>query len=1074
VAPGPAGSDRLRPGSPFEGRIAGGETRRLLLDVPAGSYVHIAVEQIQADVAVRLLDPAGREIAASDGPGGCKEPEVLAWIARDGGDYRLEISPHAADAAAGDYAVRVAELRPARDGDAERAAAERALAEGKQWKAAGGAEDRARALALYEKALGLWHQIGEPRREVETLNQIGPVHRIRGENKAARDSAQQALDLAIAIHDRSGEAEALNNLAVVWSFLGEQGKQEELLERAVPIWEEIGDRHGLATTLFNLGIAQGGQGEIDKALANLERAFAIERDLGDRVEQARILNALALTRADRDGPLVALDLLSQALTLSRAAEDRTVEASALALIGGIHLQLGEPQQALELYESALAINQEQGRLEAQASTLSNLGTTSLYLGDADAALQYYTRALQIHQQTGNPSGEANDLRDIGWVYDRRGQPETALAQYTKAREIRHRPGADPDSSDKAVEAGILQGIGRAHLALRRLAEAREDFQGALAFYREVHSRLGEISALLDLGRTDQALADLPRAEESFRQALDLSQQGRTLMAEAVAQSAMARLDRDRGDLPAAAAAIRESIRIVESIRPKVASQRLRVSFFASRREYYDFQIDLLMRMYEREHDPELRKQALAVSERARARALLDLLAEGRIDLQKGISSELKRSETEIGERISWLQSRLLETLAQPNRQPSGWMESELEEMEKRQVDLQGEIRRDYPQYAAVRDPEPLQLDRIQTLLDGDTALLEYSVGQERSYLFVVTRDGVSGYPLPAEPELEAQVETMRKLLRSPDRLLYGRYVETATRLYRTLVPAEAEQALRRRSHLVISPDGPLLFLNFEALLTGPPPLQRSWKSLPYLLLEKSISYVPSASVLAQLGQAPPETGDTSFLGFAYPVQEEMAAETGSSPTRSAPAPLPEARHEVQAIADLFPGSSSLFLGEQATEENVKHNPLLARARNLHFAVHGFVDEEHPEQSGLILAPGPGEDGRLRVSEIFNLELHADLVVLSACDTGLGRNVAGEGVIGVSRALLYAGAASVVVSLWPVADNSTSDLMVRFYRHLPRMEDKAAALRQSKLEMIREGSFDHPYFWSPFILIGRTR
>lgn len=290
------------------------------------------------------------------------------------------------------------------------------------------------------------------------------------------------------------------------------------------------------------------------------------------------------------------------------------------------------------------------------------------------------------------------------------------------------------------------------------------------------------------------------------------------------------------------------------------------------------------------------------------------------------------------------------------------------------------------------------------------------------------------------------------------------------------------------------PDGPLLLLSFEALLTSPPdPARGGYDSLPYLILDRSVTYVPSASVLAELGAPrpagarPPES--KLFLGFGdpdYGGPADTASPSSPSPegtlTRSLqkaglphPQPLPESRNEVTRIASLFPaGRAQLFLGSEASEEDVKSNPSLKDAWRIHFAVHGFTDETRPELSGLVLAldGDHAEDGLLQVYEIFNLQLDADLVVLSACDTGLGLNVNGEGLLGVTRALLYAGASSVVVSLWQVADISTSELMIRFYENLGGKDDKAEALRQSKLAMIRGGRFGHPYYWAPFILIGQ--
>jgi CHAT domain-containing protein len=301
------------------------------------------------------------------------------------------------------------------------------------------------------------------------------------------------------------------------------------------------------------------------------------------------------------------------------------------------------------------------------------------------------------------------------------------------------------------------------------------------------------------------------------------------------------------------------------------------------------------------------------------------------------------------------------------------------------------------------------------------------------------------------------------------RLRAGLHAADAYELYRLLLlPAAAE--LRDKPRLILAPDGPLNSLSFEALLTNPVEgSAAARRDLPFLLRDRSVSYIPSASVLAQLlAQRRPgalAAGESKlFVGFGDP-------EPGPSRTLAA------ARDEVRRIASSFPAEQTLtFLGPEASEENVKNSAAVKSARYLHFATHGLLDESTPELSGLRLAHAAdtADDGLLQVRDVFNLELHADLVVLSACQTGMGKEVSGEGVIGMTRAFLYAGAASVLVSLWRVDDESTADLMVSFYRHLERTGDKSEALRLGKLDLIDRSPYYQPYYWAPFILVGEAQ
>jgi CHAT domain-containing protein/Tfp pilus assembly protein PilF len=1060
--PAPAGPVRLEKNVPRVEEIAAGDTREYPLSMAAGDYARVVVDQSKADVVLRLIDPAGQPVAEADGPGGRKAPDQLSWIAAAAGDYRLEV----AGKEVGRTRVTLEDLRPSKPGDAERVEAERGWWEAKHWSLQDEAWKR-KALARFEEALAHWQKSGDRPGEVLTLNEIGLIHRILGDTDEAISIFERALALALQAGDRRGEAQARNDLGVARHQQGRYAEALDDLQSALRIWEELGDSGELANTLYGLGVVQSADGEAEEALASLARALEIRQAADDPSSQASILTAIASIHGERGEGDTALELYRRALDLSRSAGDRNDEAYVLQNMASIYLRRGEPQQALELFTSALQIHRDLGNRAMEAWVLSFLGATSLYLGDSDEALKNYTQALQIHTET-RSDWQAYTLRDIGWVYDRQGHPEKALEYYTRAYELSH-------DKDRRAEAMALHGTGQAKIALGMPQEAVQSLEQALALFREIGNVYGEASVLLELGRAWQALSDEEQACRIFHEALDLCRKRKILNTEAVAQSAIARLERDRGRLAEAASAIEESLRIIESVRPTVASQRQRVTFFASRREYYDFYVDLQMRMHAQAPGDGHLAVALAASERARARGLLDLLAEGRIDLQRGISPELKTRENEVGNRISLLQGQLLDDLAQGGKR-AATIEAELDAAEDEREQIEWQIRREHPHYAAVSNPATLEPRRIQELLDDRTALLEYSVGSESSYLFVVTRDRLEGYRLPAAGELADRVEVFRETLERGGRRQFSRYADTAYELYRILLGPAAE-ILRDKPRLIISPDGPLLLLSFEALLTKPAPSLRTYADLPYLLAEKSVTYVPSASVFAELGggavsdavpdAVPAAAGTGLFLGFADPDY----AETGPSSLQS----LPSSRAEVQEIARLFPPDHvRLYLGADASEANVKENPALEEARWIHFAVHGFFNEERPELSGLVLAQsGERKDaGLLQAYEIFNLNLKADLVVLSACDTALGKNVSGEGILGVSRAFLYAGASSVVVSLWQVSDASTSDLMIRFYRHLSQSGDKAEALRLSKLEMIRQGRYDHPYRWAPFILIGR--
>jgi CHAT domain-containing protein/Tfp pilus assembly protein PilF len=1073
----------LAVGSRVEGEIGGTDVQEYRLDLPAAAYARVTVEQ-RSDVALELRDPDGSVVARSDGPGGHHPPEQLSWITVAAGSYRLLVSAHDPQASRGSYALNVDELRPAVAGDEQLVAMERDAAEAYQRGFNPKAEDKRQAVAVLQRVLAAWWAAGDRRREAQTLNDIGNLQINQGDNTEAIGSLQAALDLARSLDLRREQARACGQLGRVLRRTGEDKVRIlGLYHESLRLWRDLGDLTGEADALFNVGVLYADDGDPETALSFYEQALKVQDAAGLLAPEAFTLAAIGLIARDKGDASRALDCFTRGLELARRSGDRSAETYLLYSTASFHLRRGELQRAIELFTQALNLYREQGDLSQEARSLMSLGSTNVYLGDYDRASECYRQALNLHREAHDSSGEQLALVYLGLVLQLRGDTDEALESYTKALALARESG-------QVQLARVLYYLGRADVSLGRPAEAVPLLEEALKLNERMKSTLGTALTLIELGNAAHALGDDQRSSDHLRKALELGHSLQNFVVENTALSAIAHLERDRGNLPAARGAIEEALRLVDSMRSKVASQRLRVSFFASHQAYYGTYLDILMRQHEVAPETNDLATAFAASERARARGLLDLLAEGRIDVRRGIDPDLKQREDEIDSRISALQSQMLDDLSARawDASKAESLRAALQRAAEDREELDWEIRRRNPRYAAVRDPKPLQLADVQRLLDRRTALLEYAAGETRSFLFVVTAEGLTSYVLPPVAQLTDEVRRLGTALQKPGRRNFGLYAGLARKLYQEIISPAAE-ALAAKDHLIIAPDGPLYSLSFEALLTRDPAQDQRFADLPFLIWEKSVSYVPSAGVLAELEQPwvrpPAAVPPLRFVGFADPEVAVTAKMVPSTALRSGSlaAELPglgrlaQSRREVTDIASLYkPDESRLYLGSEATEENVKNTERLRNARRIHFATHGLLDATKPELSGLLLSRGPGsrEDGLLQVYEIFNLQLDADLVVLSACETGAGVMVSGEGLVGVTRALLYAGARSVVVSLWQIDDASTPGLMLSFYRHLDQDADKAEALRLAKLEMIRQGTFAHPFYWAPFILIGKPQ
>lgn len=707
------------------------------------------------------------------------------------------------------------------------------------------------------------------------------------------------------------------------------------LQAALPLWRAAGDRHGEARTLFDLGQAWLAVGEKPPALALLDQALQHWRALNDRAWEAATLNLLGNAYLSLGESQRALDVYRAALTLQRALKQKRGEAQALSNLGLLYRSLGELTEAAAYYQQALALNRALGERRLKAVALHNLGELYLALGEHGRALKACQLALPLHKAVGDQVGAGHTLEHLGTLYARLGQPRLALTYY----------------------------------------------QAALALLRELDARQLQADTLNSLGAVYLTLGQPQQAQACYNQALQLARAVAAPGVESGALAGLAQVARARGQLPQARAQIEAALSIINMQRTKVANRELRASYFAMRRNHYEFYLDLLLRLHEREPDAGHAAAALEASEQARARSLLDLLT----------------------------------------TQPA----------------------------AAGLEVTPLKQAALLALCEPETALLEYVLGRDGSFLFVITRAGLHTYRLPPKTVIEPLVQDLRAALDWPSRHAFGRYVSAAQQLYALLL-APASTVLQAYPRWLIAPDGALYHLPFEALLAeGKLPARADYRALDYLLKQRTISYVPSASVLASLRQraapAPEASSAKTFLAVA-------------DPSNALPR-LAQASREAAEIARLYqPAETLLLTRELASEEQVKQHPEIRRARFLHFATHGRMSEAQPQTSGLLLAPAPAaqEDGLLQIAEVLELKLQAELVVLSACETGLGKTLSGEGVLGLTRAFLSAGARSVAVSLWQVADASTAELMVDFYRQVKSQPDKAEALRQAKLNLLAGG------------------
>ena len=1094
--------------APMTRELSSGQAHSYQLTLAAGQYLQVSVDQRGCDVAVALLGPDGALQAEADFDSDLRGQEILSWVTKLACDCKLEI--RSKSRTAGRYVLKTEALREATPQDDDRVAAYRLQMGARKLQSQGTAEAMRQAAGQYEAALAAWKILGDQAGQAATLLASGKVYFDLADAKRSFDAWDQSLAFWRALGRRTEEARALSNLALLSYAKGEKEKALEQYDQALALHRAEGDRYWEAETVNRIGWVYNAMDEWQRAIAQHNLALPLRREVGDRLGEAVTLNDLGRASDALGEKQRAVEFYEQALRLSTPDEAPEGAANILIRLGVVHDSTGESQKALDAYGQALGLLEKVGNRRALASALNNVGLAHANLGDYGRALEYYERALGLCRELGLRGGEATTLHNIGLVNRAAGEVRKAIDDQNQALAI-HK-----SLNSRSGQALDLQALGAAHGELGESRLALELFDQAIVLRRALGDRRGEAITLTSLGVAQAALGEAQKAHDLLSQSLPLHRAVANREGEAEALLNLARAEYALGDTNGARTLLDQSLRLTESIRVKVSGQELRSSYFAAVQRRYELGIDLLMRMHQDGRADGQGLAALELGERARARSLLELLAETRADIRQGVDPSLLARERALQQRLNAkaeAQTKLLN-----GRHPEAQAATIAEEIVALTQQLQEvitQIRVGSPRYAALAAPQPLGVAEIQRLLDDDTLLLEYALGDKQSYLWAVTPTTVSSYQLPPRAEIEAAAREVYDLLsRRPKR---GeppdpQFIVQAEALSRMLLGPAGPQLGKKR--LVFVAPGVLSYLPFAALPAPPGARPAGGNYLP-LIATREVVNLPSASVLSVIrreaaGRKPPdrtiavladpvfEAGDrrvalAKHKGASGETPPAIAAETAAltraidtvnpSTTRTGPRTgltrLAFSRQEADAIlAFASPGR-----GLKATDFDASRATAMSRQlsqyRMLHFATHGLLNSENPELSGLVFSlvdeSGKAQDGFLRLHEIFNLELNADLVVLSACQTGLGREIKGEGVIGLTRGFMYAGAPRVVASLWNVDDLATAELMKLFYRGM--LDDglrAAAALRRAQYELSRQRRWTSPYFWAGFVLQGEWK
>ncbi len=922
-----------------------------------------------------------------------------------------------------------------------------------------------KALEYFEEALKLAREIPYKKGIAASLNNISLIYKAKGELDIALDNYNDALSLFREMDYKEGVVMCLNNIGIIYDTKGELDKALEYYEEALRLAKEMENKEGIAVCLNSIGLIYESKGELDRALGYCEEALKLAREIPDKEGIANCLNSIggiSLVKGDLDK---ALEYFEEVLKLAKEMEHKVVIVVSLNAIGEIYREKGEHDKALENYKQALKLAQEIPYKKGIAAYLNNIGTIYHAKGELDKALEYYEEALRLGKEMENKVLITACLNNIGEIYREKGEHDKALENYKQALKL-------------AQEVPYKKGIATSFNNIGLIYNAKGELDKALGYYQQA---LVSVSTGLVLTKDDP----FPNPELDkilYPDGAYVTLANKSYLFEEKARN-VKKKDSIRF-LTQAYQSFKLSIKILEGMRAKFKAEETKMGFIKERVGIYEGIIGILLKMHSLESDRGYDQQAFWYAEKGKARALVEMLEEAKVEFKEGVEPELLKKEKGIVQSLSFIQTQIEEGL-----EKKGTDSPEIKillrqklKLEERLQALEREIKKKSPKYASIRYPEPITVKDIQErLLDKDTVVLEYSLGVEGSFLWVIGKGFFKVYSLPKYEDIVYKGVEFFSTLLDPTSDSIKKHFQLGWELYHDLIlPAERDGLLKGK-RLVIVPEDILYYLPFEALISKKIKengilTRDSYKDISYLFKGYSISYTQSVSVLDVLRkerQAKKEIKDRKEL-LAVGISRFKDPES---------TPLYYSRIEVERITGLYKKGATIYLDEEATEARIKEE-VLDRYKRIHISTHGHLRKES-EYSGLVFYSGGNkeEDGFLRTVEIFNLKLNADLVVLSACQTGLGEMVRGEGIVGLTRAFMYAGTSSIIVSLWNVADKSTAMLMERFYSNLEQGLPKDEALKRAKLELMncwdideygQVRYFNHPFYWAPFVLMGRQK
>jgi len=875
--------------------------------------------------------------------------------------------------------------------------------------------DFKKAINYYEISLKIAKEIGDKAVESACYTGLGNMYHDLGDFRKAIEYHEKSLEIAKEIENRVGESACYINLGNACGNLGNFEKAIEYYEKSLEITEEIENKVEKLNCYANIGSIYRDLGNFEKAIEYLEKSLEIAEEIGDKVRELNCYTNLGNTHATLGDSKKAINYYEKSLEIAKKVGDR-VEQKAVAAcyigLGTVYLTLGDFRKAIEYHEKSLEIAEEIGDKVGESACYVGLGNACRRIGNFKKAIGYYEISLKIAKEIGDKAAESRCYTNLGSAYYDLENSKKATDFFEKSLNILKKIG------DKAAESKCYTNLGNVYNALGDFKKAIEYHKRSLKILGEIGDKIEESRCYTNLGSVYNNLGDFRKAIEYHEKSLEIAKETSDMDLKRIIYLNLGK-SYHKSNPELAYDYCRQTIELSEMISGRLIEEEHKIGFHTRVFDAYRYIVPICL-------DIKREKEAFEYTEKGKSRAFLDLLAATHIKPFVKPTDELNsllRDEEIYLARLRDIQRQYL-------RQTRAVESGEVEKIYENLAQIYDKMVEIDPEYVFTRRAKSFSLNEIQRMLSSqkrNVVLIEYFITKDETFIFVVSSKDNELHIKTVPVSVEKLIQYFENYRREVVNYSYFQDIGDTWPEFSDFLVEPVSGYLTENDLIYFVPYGPFHYLPLHALeLEGEP-----------LIKKHPVAYIPSASLIKFCQSK--GSGTLESCGSFGVVFEE----------------------EAEKVAQLF--NTEAYLGSLATKDNVLEN---CGKDIIHFSCHGYFNNLDPLSSGVML-----HDAVLTAKEIFDLRLITELVTLSACQTGINQANPGDELVGLTRAFLYAGAPSVVVSLWSVDARSTHELMLEFYKQLKEGADKATALQKAQIKIMEKKEYTHPYYWAPFVLVG---